>query len=69
MPRYDYFCEHNGRTIEVTYSMTMQVDSWGELCDFAKLNPEGTPACVDKSTSRQRSMVSQSLKSKHLVLL
>ena len=43
MLRYDYFCEHNGRTIEVIHSMTMQVGSWSEQCDLAKLNPEDTP--------------------------
>lgn len=46
MPRYDYFCESNGRTIEVTHSMTRRIKDWGELCDLAEIDPEHTPKDV-----------------------
>lgn len=32
MPNYDYFCESNGKTIEVTHSINERISSWGELC-------------------------------------
>ena len=35
MPRYDYTCPSNGRTIEVSHSMAHRVKTWGELCDLA----------------------------------
>ena len=40
MPNYDYFCQENGKTIEVTHSMNDRISSWGELC-FASQNPLG----------------------------
>lgn len=35
MPRYDYFCDENGRTLEVIHAMALQVSNWGELCGLA----------------------------------
>ena len=35
MPRYDYYCEDNGITVEVVHSMMDQVKDWGELCERA----------------------------------
>ena len=35
MPAYDYHCETNGRTVEVSHTMTTLLQTWGELCDTA----------------------------------
>ena len=42
MPKYDYFCNANGFTIEVTHGMSEKVRTWGELCDLAGLSPGDT---------------------------
>jgi len=44
MPRYDYTCAHNGRTIEVSHSMSERVECWGELCDKAGIELGDSPA-------------------------
>jgi hypothetical protein len=43
MPTYDYFCEANGRKVEVQHKMSERIGSWGELCDQAGLEPGDTP--------------------------
>ena len=43
MPAYDYHCETNGRTVEVSHAMTTLLQTWGELCDSADLDPGQTP--------------------------
>lgn len=43
MPTYDYFCESNGRKVEVSHKMSEQIDSWGELCDRAAIDLGDTP--------------------------
>ncbi|MBI4816629.1 MAG: zinc ribbon domain-containing protein [Deltaproteobacteria bacterium] len=44
MPRYDYHCAHNGRTVEVSHSMKDDLTTWGEVCAIT-LEPLGdTPA-------------------------
>ena len=43
MPRYDYTCPDNGRTLEVTHSMTRSVSTWGELCELAGEPTGDTP--------------------------
>lgn len=43
MPAYDYHCETNGRTVEVNHAMTTLLQTWGELCDSADLDPGETP--------------------------
>lgn len=43
MPLYDYFCEANGRTVEVRHGMAETVKTWGDLCARAGIEPEGTP--------------------------
>jgi len=35
MPTYDYYCESNGRTVEVSHKMAEQLRTWGELCERA----------------------------------
>ena len=38
MPRYDYFCEANQRTIELVHPISEVVSNWGELCKKAGIN-------------------------------
>ncbi len=40
MPRYDYFCPANGRTVEVRHGMSESVETWGQLCYLAGLDPD-----------------------------
>lgn len=44
MPTYDYHCEQNSRTISVQHSMKDKIQSWGELCERAGVEPGKTPA-------------------------
>ncbi len=44
MPNYDYYCESNGRTVEVSHRMAESVRTWGELCERTGLAPGKTPA-------------------------
>ena len=43
MARYDYRCDENDRTVEVVHSIAVSVDSWGELCRLAEIDPGDTP--------------------------
>lgn len=43
MPRYDYHCESNGRTLEVRHGIAERVLTWGELCARAGV-PRGETA-------------------------
>jgi len=42
MPTYDYRCDANGKTVEVFHGMSEHVDSWGELCNKAGIDPGKT---------------------------
>ena len=44
MPTYDYRCEANGRVVEVSHRMLEQMNTWGELCERAGIDPGDTPA-------------------------
>ncbi|HIF17700.1 MAG TPA: hypothetical protein EYG50_04485 [Cycloclasticus sp.] len=44
MPTYDYHCKANNQIIEVKHSMKEKLETWGELCDKAKINIGNTPA-------------------------
>ena len=44
MPKYDYRCELNGQTVEVSHSMNDSVNTWGELCALAHIDSGETPA-------------------------
>jgi len=44
MPKYDYRCEQNEQTIEVSHSMNDVVNTWGELCALAGIDTGETPA-------------------------
>ncbi len=43
MPRYDYSCATNGRTIEVSHAMSECVETWRDLCEKADIELDGTP--------------------------
>ena len=38
MPTYDYYCESNGRTVEVSHKLAERLSSWGELCARAGID-------------------------------
>ena len=42
MPTYDYRCEANDRVVEVRHAMAHQVQTWGELCELAGIDPGET---------------------------
>lgn len=44
MPRYDYYCDANGRQVEVAHPMAERLSTWGELCARAGISPGDTPA-------------------------
>ena len=39
MPRYDYQCDANGRVLEVNHGMNGKVQTWGDLCEMAGVEP------------------------------
>jgi hypothetical protein len=43
MPTYDYFCEANGRKVEVRHRISDKLSNWGQLCELAHLDPGDTP--------------------------
>ena len=43
MPTYDYRCDVNDREMEVRHPMSEQMNTWGELCARAGINPGDTP--------------------------
>jgi predicted nucleic acid-binding Zn ribbon protein len=44
MPTYEYFCEANGETLEVSHRMSELLGTWGELCQRLGTAPGTTPA-------------------------
>jgi len=44
LPRYDYLCPANDRTVEVTHSISVTLRTWGEVCKAAGLARGKTPA-------------------------
>lgn len=44
MPIYEYYCETNGRQVEVVHGMKEALATWGELCRAAGIEPGDTPA-------------------------
>ena len=44
MPRYDYFCPANNRTVEVTHSISVTLRTWGEVCKAARVQRGKTQA-------------------------
>ena len=43
MPKYDYRCELNGQTVEVSHAMNDAINTWGELCALAGIDTGETP--------------------------
>ena len=43
MPTYDDTCPDNGLTVEVHHGIADSVESWGDLCRRAGIDPGGTP--------------------------
>ena len=39
---YQYFCEANGKTIEVRHPAREWISTWGELCERAGVEPGST---------------------------
>jgi hypothetical protein len=37
MPCYDYYCEANGRTVEVRHGIDAVLGTWGEVCYAAQI--------------------------------
>ncbi|MCZ6504309.1 MAG: zinc ribbon domain-containing protein [Gammaproteobacteria bacterium] len=37
MPRYDYMCDANGQLVEVTHGISAKIETWGELCNLARI--------------------------------
>ena len=46
MPKYDYFCEANGRTVEVNHDVNTKLKTWGEVCFVAQTSLDETDALV-----------------------
>ncbi|MEZ6164122.1 MAG: hypothetical protein R3B67_06765 [Phycisphaerales bacterium] len=44
MPIYEYRCEANDTTLEVSHPMSTTVRSWGQLCEIAGIETGKTPA-------------------------
>jgi len=42
MPVYDYRCDANGRTLELSHGMSERVMTWGELCERLGIDPGNT---------------------------
>jgi len=43
MAVYDYHCQANQRTVEVHHAMSERLQTWGELCERAGIDPGDTP--------------------------
>lgn len=43
MPRYDYYCEANGRVVEVRHGLDEKLHTWAEVAQRAGLEPDATP--------------------------
>jgi hypothetical protein len=56
MPTYEYYCEANGKTVEVIHSMSNELETWGEVCELAELEVGDTPK--DSPVIRQLSAIS-----------
>lgn len=40
MPKYDYYCEDNDMTVEISHDINTKLKTWGEVC-FASQTPLG----------------------------
>jgi predicted nucleic acid-binding Zn ribbon protein len=46
MPVYEYHCDANGKTVEVSHDMNVTLSNWGELCYVAQMPFGDTPVCA-----------------------
>lgn len=46
MITYEYFCESNNETVEVSHRMIESLKTWGEVCEKAGVPLNGTPAAA-----------------------
>lgn len=44
MPFYDYFCQENGKTVEVYHDIRTRLKTWGEVCQTVGIDPGKTSA-------------------------
>ena len=44
MAMYDYFCEANGKTVQVRHRMSESFSTWGEICEQMSIPLGDTPA-------------------------
>ena len=42
MPVYEYYCESNGRTIELVHPLDADLSIWGEVCYVAQIGLDDT---------------------------
>jgi|TARA_B100000959_G_scaffold259347_1_gene294933 hypothetical protein len=42
MPRYDYYCDANGQSVEVKHGISVKIENWGQLCEQAGTDPGDT---------------------------
>ncbi len=56
MPTYEYYCEANGKTVDVIHSMTRELETWGEVCELAEIDAGDTP--TESTVIRQLSAMS-----------
>ena len=38
MPVYEYFCQSNGRTVELSHPLDADLSIWGQVCYVAQIN-------------------------------
>ncbi|MBL4710977.1 MAG: zinc ribbon domain-containing protein [Gammaproteobacteria bacterium] len=50
MPTYDYRCEANKQVVEVMHRLNEKINTWGELCEKAGIDPGKTP--IDSAVAR-----------------
>ena len=43
MPTYDYHCTTNNAVVEVHHGMSERLETWGDLCEKAGIEPGHTP--------------------------
>ena len=34
MPRYDYYCDANGQSVEARHGISEKIETWGQLCEL-----------------------------------
>ncbi len=56
MPTYEYYCESNGQTVETMHSMNETLETWGEVCACAGIDP--APTSEDVAVQKKLSTIS-----------